>query len=107
MCICCPSGRSSAPGPITEPPLTPAPAPLGATLEYFAGAVDWFDAEIVCVSAGGHLASVHSQEQNDALVAFVASQDSAQANVWLGLHDRDVEVGLNFLEYVYLFVFSS
>ena len=46
-------------------------------------AMSFADAEAYCVGHGGHLASVHSQEQHDSIWA-VARGD----RVWIGLNDR-------------------
>lgn len=93
-CRCFPSmiGRSTAPPPATEPPATPAPAAPGSTMEFFVGPVSWGDAEEVCVSVGGHLVSIHTQDQNDAVSAFVTIQDASITDIWIGLTDVETEV---------------
>ena len=45
-------------------------------------------AEIECVRSGGHLASIHSTAQNDAVKTLAGSEP-----VWLGFHDLHREAG--------------
>ena len=63
-------------GPPSPPPAPPAiPPPLGplvATGQYFASpSSTWQQAEDYCVANGGHLVSIHSSAQNQAVIAFM------------------------------------
>ena len=64
------------PPPTTPPPAPPAsPPPRGpyaATGQYFASpSSTWQQAEDYCVANGGHLVSIHSSAQNQAVIAFM------------------------------------
>ena len=41
------------------------------------------DAELYCISQGGHLASIHSREEHDTVRAVARGE-----RVWIGLNDR-------------------
>ena len=45
------------------------------------------EAEMACLRAGGHLASIHSDQQRDAIKALGGNGS------WVGLHDRHAEAG--------------
>ena len=47
-------------------------------------AVDWDKAESCCVAWGGHLASIHSDHEND-LLHSIRNEDRA---TWIGLNDK-------------------
>ena len=56
--------------------------------------INWTHAESYCVSTyNSHLASIHSQSDNNSLVNLRASAptDHAQNNGWIGLNDIDTE----------------
>jgi len=54
--------------------------------------LDWFNAEAACNAEGGHLASVHTAERDQALFDFVQAQAPGTVAVWLGGHDLNAEV---------------
>ena len=59
----------------------------GCTFTYFANNLQFDEAEASCVELGGHLASIHSEADQDIL-------DSLVGNVaWIGYNDRDSEAG--------------
>ena len=45
-------------------------------------------AEVECVRAGGHLASIHSDEDNNAVTMSLGG-----SGAWIGFHDRFMEAG--------------
>jgi hypothetical protein len=49
----------------------------------------WVDAELACQSRGGHLASLRTKDERNALVAAV--HDVSRVEFWIGLNDRDAE----------------
>lgn len=49
------------------------------------------DAEAACVESGGHLASVHSQQDYVAIEGAIPQL--SQATAWIGLNDREYEMG--------------
>jgi len=51
--------------------------------------LDWQSAEAGCTRAGGHLVSVHTREQFQALDALVSASDVREA--WIGFNDRTNE----------------
>ena len=55
--------------------------------EFNDDAVSKPDAEFNCILAGGHLASLHSQDDQDLLNDMVAN------TAWIGYHDRSAEAG--------------
>ena len=70
--------------PLAELCTSDRPASAGAQcrLEYVADKpLSWVDAEAECVSRGGHLASIHSANQQSQLVALVPDGGAA----WIGL----------------------
>lgn len=77
----------------TETPTdTDDPEPIAVgTLSFFAGALSFDDAEGVCQAHGGHLVSIHSDDDGDAVVAFVESV-STTSRVWIGGNDLVSEV---------------
>ncbi|XP_077998784.1 lectin BRA-3-like [Glandiceps talaboti] len=48
---------------------------------------DWIKAESACKSFGGHLASIHSRQENEFVVGLLPSSQK----VWIGLNDKDWE----------------
>ncbi|XP_070560009.1 alpha-N-acetylgalactosamine-specific lectin-like [Ptychodera flava] len=48
---------------------------------------DWNKAESFCKSLGGHLASIHSRQENE----FVAALPPSSQSFWIGLNDKDWE----------------
>ena len=73
-----------APSP---PPPPPRPTRVGPFV-FVASQKDWVSAEAECVGlgAGGHLASVHSKAENDAVSELCHYEEC-----WLGFNDRAVE----------------
>jgi len=55
------------------------------TFEFEPTPLPFHDAEFMCTSKGGHLASVHSQADHELI------DDLTDANLWIGLHDRHSE----------------
>jgi hypothetical protein len=53
----------------------------------YTDACNWFQAAQVCRSLGGHLATIHSRGENDALVKLLDSNLVA----WLGASDESME----------------
>ena len=49
----------------------------------------WNEAEAECVTRGGHLVSVHSRAEHDALIA--ATSNVGNKRRWLGLSDQERE----------------
>lgn len=60
--------------------------------QYNDAALSWLDAETECRSRGGHLASLHSKKENDALMAYLDFVAPNLPNVWIGANDFDSEV---------------
>jgi hypothetical protein len=56
--------------------------------EFFTDRITWVEAEDSCIQSGGHLASIHSEEQHALLSALGDTRGA-----WIGFHDRDVEAG--------------
>ena len=56
----------------------------------FRSKLSWQDAENYCVREGGHLASIHSKEEND-FVAKLASPVVGRAEPWIGGNDLTAE----------------
>jgi hypothetical protein len=54
---------------------------------FFEESLSKADAEFNCIVGGGHLASLHSQADQDALDAMVSN------TAWIGYHDRAAEAG--------------
>uniref|UniRef100_A0A803TGW5 C-type lectin domain-containing protein n=1 Tax=Anolis carolinensis TaxID=28377 RepID=A0A803TGW5_ANOCA len=46
----------------------------------------WAEAEVDCISMGGHLASIHSSEESDRVAKYIASYSQSNKNVWIGMH---------------------
>eukprot|EP01045_Picozoa_sp_COSAG04_P023995 COSAG04_NODE_2936_length_3371_cov_1.523533_2_plen_987_part_01 len=60
--------------------------------------LSWTDAEAACVAEGGHLVSIHSDEQQAALESLFPDGTHARSGAppvraWLGLNDREIEAG--------------
>ena len=53
--------------------------------------MNWMDAEESCVLKGGHLASVHSQQDQDILHTLIGT--AALDTAWIGYNDREAEAG--------------
>ena len=47
----------------------------------------WHEAEIHCKKEGGHLASIHSEEENDFVSEYATNSTSAAAWFWIGAND--------------------
>eukprot|EP01046_Picozoa_sp_COSAG06_P025369 COSAG06_NODE_2128_length_7534_cov_2.020713_2_plen_857_part_00 len=65
--------------------------PNPSQFKSFETRVRWEEAEDACVVDGGHLASIHSEEENSEVYGLM-SQSSAYG-AWIGFHDRHVEAG--------------
>ena len=61
----------------------------GHTYGIFPENMTWEDAQIYCISVGGHLATISSQEENDMLYEFLTSH--GYKNGYFGLTDRESE----------------
>ncbi|XP_036375393.1 lactose-binding lectin l-2-like [Megalops cyprinoides] len=59
----------------------------GRCFQYFTLEKDWAEAESHCVSLGGHLASVHSEEENNFVKKLTLSYNPSDGRFWLGLTD--------------------
>ena len=53
--------------------------------------VSWLEAEAVCVAGGGHLTSIHSVEENDAVRSLATETCGDTSGVWIGANDFDEE----------------
>ena len=49
--------------------------------------LSWNDAEIRCKKEGGHLASIHSKEENDFVTKIVSVNDKHNPWYWIGAND--------------------
>ena len=56
------------------------------SFKFFPQKLDWFDARSVCVSLGGDLASIHSEEETAAISAILPSADW-YSYAWIGMQD--------------------
>ena len=70
----------------------------GCNYEWFAGPLDWHAARDECVSRGGNLASVHSQEDFDATMQALLAGNGGQntgfmQGTWIGANDERNEQG--------------
>ena len=59
-----------------------------ALFTFFEEATDKTTAEFNCIVGGGHLASLHSQEDQDLLQSMITGNTA-----WIGYHDRAAEAG--------------
>ena len=55
---------------------------------YFDHQTTWSDAEATCVAEGGHLASIHSKDENDFIHQL---SNCTQQDLWIGSHDDDAD----------------
>ena len=91
-CNMCPGGsvggrcNSAAP----PPPPPPSASDHCSYHLFHANPKSWVEAEADCVRAGGHLASIHSAEQNAQIDALL---EGTGFRAWIGFNDRDAEVG--------------
>ena len=66
----------------------PAPYdPYDCTYTKYTDALPMQDAETACTVLGGHLASIHNEDQQAAIGALGAN------GAWIGFHDRHSEAG--------------
>lgn len=77
--------------------MEPEEPPTG-NLQYYSGddALDWAAAEDFCIDLGGHLVSVHSDEELEFLIDYVLEQDD-DARVLIGFNDLDTAVRIHLL----------
>jgi len=59
----------------------------GRCYKYIATKMTWIDAELHCVSKGGNLVSIHSQEEQKFVQHLIKSFDPAEGFTWIGLTD--------------------
>ncbi|XP_066572123.1 ladderlectin isoform X2 [Amia ocellicauda] len=59
--------------------------------QYFSDQKDWSDAEGHCLSMGGNLASVHSEQEHNFLKQLVKTSDTKQNPAWIGGNDCQQE----------------
>ncbi|XP_066577764.1 lactose-binding lectin l-2 [Amia ocellicauda] len=59
--------------------------------QYFSDQKDWADAEGFCLSGGGNLASVHSEEEHTFLKQLIKKSDNAENPTWIGGTDCQKE----------------
>uniref|UniRef100_A0A3B3R0X4 C-type lectin domain-containing protein n=1 Tax=Paramormyrops kingsleyae TaxID=1676925 RepID=A0A3B3R0X4_9TELE len=59
--------------------------------KYIAVGKTWIDSELNCLSSGGNLASIHSEEEFQFIKALIKSRDSAENPTWIGLTDSSKE----------------
>uniref|UniRef100_A0A8C4T3W8 Uncharacterized LOC114657714 n=1 Tax=Erpetoichthys calabaricus TaxID=27687 RepID=A0A8C4T3W8_ERPCA len=52
--------------------------------QFFPTKKAWIDAELHCISLGGHLASVHSSDINQFITSLIKSKDSSGPVTWFG-----------------------
>uniref|UniRef100_A0A8C4T381 Lactose-binding lectin l-2-like n=1 Tax=Erpetoichthys calabaricus TaxID=27687 RepID=A0A8C4T381_ERPCA len=56
----------------------------GQCYRYFREMKSWAEAEIHCLSLGGHMASVHSSDDNQFVTSLIKGQASSDRPTWLG-----------------------
>ncbi|KAI4818243.1 hypothetical protein KUCAC02_011593 [Chaenocephalus aceratus] len=59
----------------------------GRCYKYIATRLTWADAELLCVSQGGNLVSIRSQEEDNFVKTLIKNFDPAQGSAWIGLSD--------------------
>jgi len=59
----------------------------GRCYKYIATQMTWIDAELHCVSEGGNLVSIHSQEEENFVKHLIRNFDPAEGVNWIGLTD--------------------
>ncbi|XP_062502146.1 low affinity immunoglobulin epsilon Fc receptor-like [Corticium candelabrum] len=52
---------------------------------------EWNDAEIDCITKGGHLTSIASVSESSVVLSFRGTSSSGRNDAWIGLHDQVVE----------------
>jgi hypothetical protein len=77
-------------------PLSPC-APAVCSFEYNDDPLTNHAAEDACLRNGGHLASIHSQDEQDTIAALIP--DGGRA--WNGFHDRHAEQGCDDLGFIW------
>ncbi|XP_038144839.1 galactose-specific lectin nattectin-like [Cyprinodon tularosa] len=65
----------------------------GRCYKYFGSRKTWGEAELLCVSKGGNLVSIHSQEEYDFVNLLINRFDPTQRYTWIGLTDFHREGG--------------
>ncbi|XP_018599743.1 lactose-binding lectin l-2-like isoform X2 [Scleropages formosus] len=55
--------------------------------QYISSKKSWADAEVQCLSLGGNLASVHSEDEFQFIRSLIRSKDPAENAAWIGLTD--------------------
>ena len=90
----CPALPDSALGGTLSAAAAEAAESLGDNCDITMGteALSFADAEAACRQEGGHLASIHNEQEAEYARRLVArSPWAAQGEVWIGLNDRKVE----------------
>ncbi|XP_026188593.1 galactose-specific lectin nattectin-like isoform X2 [Mastacembelus armatus] len=54
---------------------------------FYFNAKDWADAEVSCISVGGNLASIHTQDQYNFVTEMISRSTGSAARTWIGGHD--------------------
>eukprot|EP01046_Picozoa_sp_COSAG06_P014003 COSAG06_NODE_857_length_11918_cov_4.047551_2_plen_673_part_00 len=91
----CPAPAPASEVPPPEP--EPEPEPEVCTFEYNAEPLSFHAADTACLGNGGHLASVHSQDEQDTIAALIPDGGSG----WIGFHDLLAEAGCEDLGFVW------
>lgn len=65
----------------------------GRCYRYFGTEVTWGEAELVCVSEGANLVSIHSLECYNFVNYLIKNFDFTQSTTWIGLTDLHLEGG--------------
>ncbi|KAG7241342.1 hypothetical protein INR49_025727, partial [Caranx melampygus] len=63
----------------------------GRYYKYIPAHQTWADAELHCVSEGGNLVSIHSEDEDSFVQSFIKYFDPAQGYTWIGLSDTQKE----------------
>ncbi|XP_038144840.1 lactose-binding lectin l-2-like [Cyprinodon tularosa] len=65
----------------------------GRCYKYFGSRVTWGEAELLCVSEGANLVSIHNLEEHNFVNFLVKNFDPTQTYTWIGLTDIHREEG--------------
>ncbi|KAK1879916.1 Lactose-binding lectin l-2 [Dissostichus eleginoides] len=63
----------------------------GRCYKYISTRLTWADAELHCVSLGGNLVSIRSQEEENFVGSVIKNFDPARGYTWIGLSDTQKE----------------
>ena len=94
-CRCAPCQASADSGGVCVPEVTPC------RFEYNANALSNRAAEEACRRSGGHLASIHSQDEQDTVAALIPDGAWPAGRAWNGFHDRHAEQGCDGLGFIW------